>query len=519
LQAERARHRLVGGAPVIGRPGLHAEQLEDRQRTGVEIRVAEAAALLLDGIAQARDHVDLRAEREVHVREGGIGLRPSAHVLGRPGPDRRLRRARGNAHRAQQRVPIDLPLDRPGQGTAHLQLLVGEEAAQHHIGVQRLDLAVQRQLLREEAAVEALEIAEDVGAGEIRVHVALIDGEAAQRGDRLQRAVADADIDQRGAAVILDRLAPVAVQRLLPVGRLGRGHLETQRRSEGVDQRLGRPGLEAGRRVAAIAAALGIVADQPDREVRRRLEHQLRLHRLRGVAVEVAAGLRVGVETVAGRSEAGDAERQRIGHRQIGRTADQHRVEVAVVHLDQPADPVGRLGRGEQQGARGRVLPEQGPLRTAQHLEVVDVEEVLERRRRARAVDPVDEDADRSFEAAAVPRRPQAADDDVRGGGGDIGRAEGDRRTDRLDVGDVVDPRLRQHIRARRGDGDRHVLQVLAAALRGDDDVAQPLRMVGRRILAAALGRGVGDGAARGAGRHVLRLSRARETNPGNRGQ
>ncbi len=126
------------------------------------------------------------------------------------------------------------------------------------------------------------------------------------------------------------------------------------------------------------------------------------------------------------------------------------------------------LGDDVDDAGRG-ALAEQGALRTLQDLDALHLAQVAERDAVARAIDAVDHDADRAFQAGVVADRADAAD---AGGGRGFRRGRGHGQAGGQDrqILDVLDARVLQQLGADRGDHHRHVLQVLLALLGGDDD-------------------------------------------------
>ena len=117
--------------------------------------------------------------------------------------------------------------------------------------------------------------------------------------------------------------------------------------------------------------------------------------------------------------------------------------------------------------------------------DVVDVDVEVAADRRHRLLVEVDADRGQRARVVALAARGDAADVDHRlarvaaGVGRRLERHRGQLLDVAFEVGEVevVEPLL-----AERGDADRHVLEILAALLRGDDDLA----------VAAVVGRGLG---------------------------
>jgi len=99
--------------------------------------------------------------------------------------------------------------------------------------------------------------------------------------------------------------------------------------------------------------------------------------------------------------------------------------------------------------------------------------EVAEADAVARAVDAIDHDADRGFQTGVVADRADAAD--ARGRDRLVaGRGDDQARRQQRQVLDVAHAGVLQQLRVDRSDHDRHVLQVLLAALGRYDDLIQP---------------------------------------------
>ena len=156
------------------------------------------------------------------------------------------------------------------------------------------------------------------------------------------------------------------------------------------------------------------------------------------------------------------------------RTGDGQRPAVAAVVLHRPLglEAIGerRPRRGDLDHAGDGVLAEQRALRTFQDFDVREFAQVVEADAVAGAVDAVDVEADRFFQAGVVRHVADAAD--ARDGrrlvavGGDVeaGGQQG-QVADRFDLG------VLELLLVEDGDHDRHVLQPLALLLGGDDNL------------------------------------------------
>jgi outer membrane cobalamin receptor len=125
-------------------------------------------------------------------------------------------------------------------------------------------------------------------------------------------------------------------------------------------------------------------------------------------------------------------------------------------------------------GAADGVASCQRPLRSAQHLDAVEVEKVEQVARDRRVVDVVDVDADAGLDGrvevrltdAANERDERATERGARGAQGNVRSLRGDLREIRLAA------RI-EHVRVDGRDGDRRVLHVGRAELCGDDDLLE----------------------------------------------
>src|SRR5690606_14251705 len=158
-----------------------------------------------------------------------------------------------------------------------------------------------------------------------------------------------------------------------------------------------------------------------------------------------------------------------IAERQVHEAFDFAVVEVADIDARHAAQLVVRLSRNQVDRAGNRVLAEQRALRSAQHLDAFEIQELLVDRGRLADVDAVDVYADAGIEADVPACRANAANRD--------------RRTEvvafrYLHVGDVAGDLLQfAHARlldrgsTEHGDRDRHVYETLRALLRGNGDL------------------------------------------------
>src|SRR5215210_8393632 len=114
--------------------------------------------------------------------------------------------------------------------------------------------------------------------------------------------------------------------------------------------------------------------------------------------------------------------------------------------------------------ARRSVAAEQGALRTAQHLDPLDLAELVEADAAARAIDAVDEHRDRAFESRIVTDRADAADTGRAVGFG-AGRRHEQRWSKLVELADVRRSRVLHRLAGHRSDGDRNILQDLRSPL------------------------------------------------------
>ena len=145
--------------------------------------------------------------------------------------------------------------------------------------------------------------------------------------------------------------------------------------------------------------------------------------------------------------------------------------ETAVIELHLGGRREVRFARRHVDGAGGGVLAEQRPLRAAQHLDPLDVEEVERRGSRARVEDAVDVKADARFDPVVgqPERRAESANVDRRVPR--VGRVELHRRDQLLQPVHVERAGVRDQVAAHDGHRNWHLLRDLLDAAGGDDDV------------------------------------------------
>ncbi len=304
-----------------------------------------------------------------------------------------------------------------------------------------------------------------VGRGEVPVAVGADGGQAVAAGEvpvGLQRAAALVHADVL-AAVDVDLLALRIAQR------------------RSADQRGALPETLGGavdHHAAVARILLVVVGDPAQAEVLVRLEQQLPARALALAAVEIVVVVDVlDVAVVAGaigREASGEGFAERPGNRAAA-------LEVAVLpagDLDGALGSEGRRAGADVQHPGGGVLAEQGALRTAQQLQLLDVQQVEHGHSRPPQVDVVEVDPGAAFQAVA--------------GGVVADAAHGDARLPRMDVGDIDagqhllqvlhpgDALGLESLATEHGDRRRYLLRILLAATRGDGNLAQGRIGLGR---------------------------------------
>jgi hypothetical protein len=185
--------------------------------------------------------------------------------------------------------------------------------------------------------------------------------------------------------------------------------------------------------------------------------------------------------TIAVLGHAGDAHEQLVvDQRDVGCAARVHAVELAVGQRHGAAAVTGGLAREQLDRAADRIAPRQRALRSAQHLDALQVSQVDQRARQRGVVHVVDVQADSGLEREIEIRLAHAADEGDESGA--VLLALRRQRHVRGLGSDFVDAGLAallEHVTRHRGDRDGGVLQVLAAELRGDDHLTQRV-VVGR---------------------------------------
>ncbi|MNE28568.1 hypothetical protein D3C80_1220130 [compost metagenome] len=266
--------------------------------------------------------------------------------------------------------------------------------------------------------------------------------------------------------VVDDVVEDALVERVGVVGGIGR---------EGRQARSRRDGRDADRR-AGVLIDLIMAPAQNRLGPRRDVPAQGRAGRPVVLAIIILACGGVGQPAIATVRQGVDPQ----GHGVVDRDVDQTFEAAFVIFAEPDAQArlelvAGLVGR-DGDGARGAVAAEQGALRPFQHLDARHIAESQQGRARPGRIDAVDIDADRRVGADAEVRGRDAADA-IAG----LGRAGVRDRQAGHEGGHVAHVVGGQRLQGRGGehaDRDRHLLETLFAALRGDDDVVQRRRLL-----------------------------------------
>ena len=153
-----------------------------------------------------------------------------------------------------------------------------------------------------------------------------------------------------------------------------------------------------------------------------------------------------------------------------------------------PGELALRIERRDLEHTARGIPPKQRTLRTLEDRNLRDVVKRQHGTGHGRDVDAVDIGSDGVLNARTRRRCANAAEPRLRrtGGGGEVQCRRGD-----LKIGRARDASGGQGLRRKRGDRDRHVLQVLGTLLCGDDDV-RDRRLVGISVRRLRRGRWCG---------------------------
>ena len=504
----------------LGRVGQHRRA----SQAAIRVAVGRRQRLVLAGVAKAQGQVEGIAGMPGVVGEQGEALGALlVTVLCRMAEEHRAERAARGLRQEQRRGRaggqrrVDAAEQRNRQvrlvrgadavGLVAVQVFVGVEGA--HQPVHRIGGAAQAELLTEgvERAVVVVfggVAVEQVGGAEVEVE-AVRRTPLALGGDRGQRRPAEprgGPVGLQRHAAILDPLAGAAVAPGLARVRVGdRGQAGIRHQS--VDDR-GSRATDDGHAGAAILVPVGDVGGQVQGQGIAGIPAVLCADRVE-IPVEIV-GFAARANTGIDLDEAVTAAVGRI-HAQCGLFSDGQVEARGEPEFGIVAGRQFRMGRrfkvrtlGDHVDHAGRgVLAEQGALRPLQHLDALQLAEVAEAHAIARAVDPVDDDADRGFQAGVVAHGPDAAD----AGGGQrlaLGAGHGQAGHQHLQVLHVADAAVLEDFLGQRGHHDRHVLQGFLALLRGDDQLVERLgfSLGGRRAGVLRHGRQGRQGGQRG---------------------
>jgi hypothetical protein len=228
--------------------------------------------------------------------------------------------------------------------------------------------------------------------------------------------------------------------------------------------------------VGVRAAALGDLAVPGRRAVRRHQRGQRACELRRAAPGHLAGEVEHVLVAVDALGDAGDAHEELVRHREVIRAAKVEAVRRAEGHLDGARVIAARFTRDQADGAAEAVLAEQRALRAAQHLDALEVEQVDGATGQGAVVDVVDVHTDAGVGGVDVFRGLHAAHADLRRGSAEAAlRTDARVRYHQAQILDIVQALAFEEIPRHRGDGERRVLQVLAAELRRDDDLLEAL--------------------------------------------
>ena len=150
------------------------------------------------------------------------------------------------------------------------------------------------------------------------------------------------------------------------------------------------------------------------------------------------------------------------------RTLRLHEAVVAVAELEARAVRAARLARRDQDRAGGRVLPEQGALRSAQDLDAIDVDEIERRRGRPSVEHAVDVKTDAGLDAVVRQAERRAEPANVHTGIARIRGVQLESRDQLLHAIGVERAGVFERVTTDDGERDRHVLRELFLAASRD---------------------------------------------------
>ena len=251
---------------------------------------------------------------------------------------------------------------------------------------------------------------DQVRAGEIRILVGVVQ-HFAIGSNAGQRELAEVPVALQRHTIIVDIVGRQEIGADLVVER--RVGIEPDTAGERIDDRTGRP-VDQVDDAAAILVDLVVIADQAELQVGARLPQQLGTEAVTVAVVDILVERGVANIAVAAVVVARNRIAKRVGQRAGQITLDDDFVVIAIGNFGRTLGLVERgLGGDDADDTRRRVFAEQRRLRPAQHLDALNIGQIADLRRRARAIDAVDEHADRWLDARVVRAITKAANDEV----------------------------------------------------------------------------------------------------------
>ena len=465
-----------------GHPAVEDVELIDREADTAD--QAEARGQVHRPLAEQCDIAEVRTKVSGAIGEGR-----------RPGERARARHQRaGGDDRAGGEPADDVA---PGEDALRLGVRVIEardvsEEAGRRRGQAEL-LAVRLAGLRAEV-VELLDadirLRQPVAVARLGVGVVAVGGD---RGERHRPGV-DVGLERETIAGLVGVGDQVLVDGARVLAKQRRQDRSKQREVGRVDvsqrhPRWQRCGVSEARRAgndlrAAIVVVLVIVGDerQADRLADVAFDDPAEAEVLE--TVDAVVDVRRDVEDVAVVLvvEPGQAAADRAAEREIDCAADAVFVAIAAEEacLDRSAKVAAGALRGDIDDAGAGVLAEQRPLRPAQNLEPLDVDEVAERLAGSAEDDAVEDSRNRRLTGDREGRGADAAEEQrlvERRPGFD----EVERRHEILRAFEADLALRRERVAADHRHRERHVLQLLRPLLCGDDDVGRSVVSPGRR--------------------------------------